>query len=86
MQLHVQLRSWGEDGLDIDQVVQSFDDLDKIAAKVARSVKAFLRSVPVRKQRSKNTFVVTATWDEVAPRAERKTKRSKKAAAEQANG
>jgi len=86
MQLHVRMSSWGVDALDIDQVVHSFDDLDKIAAQVGRAVRKFLREVPVRKQRSRNVFDVTATWTEAAERAERKKKRGKKAAAEEANG
>lgn len=86
MQLHVSLKSWGDDGLDIEQTVTSFDDLDKIANKVGRAVKSFLRAVPVRKQRSRQQFTVDATWTEAAPRAERKTKKSKKAKAEAADG
>lgn len=85
MQLHVSLSSWDEDGLTIDQTITSFDDLDKIASKVGRAVKSFLRAVPVRKQRSRQQFTVDATWTEAAQRAERKSKRTKKSKGEHAD-
>ncbi len=86
MQLRIEMSGYGAEYLELDRVVSTFDDQDKIAAQVARAVKRFIRAVPVRKQRSRLNINVDAYWTETAPRAERKTKRTKKASAEEAHG
>ena len=59
--------------------ITQFKDLDKIAARVARAVRSFLRRVPVRASSSRARFDVTAWYEEgEAPKA-RKAKRRRKA-------
>lgn len=80
MQLNVIVGDNANDCEPIELVVLEFDDLDKIAAKVARSVKAFLRSVPVRKALSRRVFYVTAQYTEAsAATPAKKRKRARKA-------
>jgi hypothetical protein len=86
MQLLIQMSGYGDEELELEKVITSFDDQDRFALQVGRAVKRFIRNVPVRKQRSRLTINVDAYWTEAAPRAERKSKKGKKAAAEESDG
>jgi hypothetical protein len=67
MELHVELYLPGEEGEEIDQVVSSLSGIDKIAARVGRSVRDYLRTVPVRAQAASFNFAVKAQWHDAAP-------------------
>lgn len=85
MQLHVTMNDADSNGDPLEFTVNQFDDLDKIAARVARRVKAFLRAVPVRKQFSRARFDVTAYYTETAAAVPKKRKARARKAAEVAS-
>jgi hypothetical protein len=86
MRLLVTMNDYDPDLEPLELEVMSFDDLDKIARRVATKVKSFLRTVPVRKMPSRATFDVTAWYEEPAPPKRGKSKREKKPKAEGADG
>jgi hypothetical protein len=86
MRLLVMMDDYDPDLEPLELEVTSFDDLDKIARRVATKVKSFLRSVPVRKMQSRARFDVTAWYEEPAPPKRGKSKRAKKAAEDGADG
>jgi hypothetical protein len=81
LELEIHLANYDEDA--IEQNVTNWDDIDKIGAKVATSVRRWLRSVPLRKQGARSSIQLNARWVEREPRAAAapKGKRRKKAEA-----
>lgn len=66
MELHVELSLPGEDAEEMDTVVGTLGDIDKIAARVTRSVRNYLRTVAVRNQVSAFRFELRAQWRDSA--------------------
>jgi len=64
MQLKIVVNGLGGAEIAENTVIRTFDDLDKLAARVARAVKAWVRQVPVRKQGSHATLDLRASWVE----------------------
>jgi len=83
MQLKINVHGWGHEAIDIEHAITSLDDAEKIGVQVGRSVRDFLRNVPMRRNGSRMTVNVSAWWAEGEPRAPRngKRKREKKASA-----
>lgn len=64
MKLLITTGGLGEDA-DLDAIeVQTFADQDKIAARIARAVRNWIRVVPVRNSGSRLDLRVTAEWVE----------------------
>jgi hypothetical protein len=85
MQLHVEVALPGDDTDPIDVDVVSFDDIDRIAHKVAVGARRWLRSVDMRRGMQQGRIVLTATFTEgeaAAPARERKPRRRKKTASD----
>lgn len=80
MQLKVEIGGFGNEEIDIEQTITDLDDAEKIGTKVGRSVRDFLRNVPMRRTGSRMTIYVHANWVEREPRmrAEPKPKRRRK--------
>lgn len=68
MQLRVALSSDALGDVEVDEVVHSFTDLDRIAARCARAIKQFIRDTPVRASLHRANFLVTAAWTEAPDR------------------
>jgi hypothetical protein len=83
VQLKVTVHSWGEEGLDIEQTLSSFEDAEKIGVQVGRAVRDFLRHVPMTRNGAHTQIDVRAGYVEREPRepAKRKGRKSKAAAA-----
>ncbi len=64
MQLRIDVHMWGDDELQGNHVIRTFDDLDKLASQVGRAVKRWARSIPVRKQGSRTQLDLRASWVE----------------------
>ena len=62
MQLVVHVRGLGENVGEMRCVLNTFADQDKVAARIARAVRNWIRVVPVRHNGSKLDLVVTAEW------------------------
>jgi hypothetical protein len=69
MQLKVTVSSWGEEGLEIDETIGSFEDAEKIGTRVGRAVRDFLRHVPLTRNGAHTQFDVRAGYVEREPRA-----------------
>jgi hypothetical protein len=67
MDLHVELLLPQDSGEEMDQVVRNLGDIDKIAGRVGRAVRDYLRTVPVRQIGSSFNFSVRAQWQDGAP-------------------
>lgn len=70
MQLKIVVNGLGGVDISENQVIKTFDDLDKLALRVGRAVKAWVRQVPVRKQGSHATLDLRAAWVERGEKAE----------------
>jgi hypothetical protein len=64
MQLRVAVSSDALGEEEVDEVVHSFSDLDRISANCARVIKQFIRDTPVRASLHRANFLVTAQWIE----------------------
>jgi len=82
MQLHLQVGFSDEDELVFDDVLASFDEQEKIGLRIGRAVRDWLRRIPHRRQPTRAHVYLDAVWTEADPRAPRKGKKGKKAAAE----
>jgi len=85
MQLKVEIGSWCEDGLEIGEVITSFDDAEKIGARVGRAVRDFIRRTPMTRGGAHTRIDVVAYYTEREPRApsaQAKKRRKKKAEAD----
>ena len=69
MQLKVSVTSWGEEGLDLERIVSSFEDAEKIGTQVGRAVRDFLRHVPMTRSGAHTQIDVRASYVEREPRA-----------------
>lgn len=69
MQLKVEITSWGEEGLDINETISSFEDAEKIGTRVGRAVRDFLRHVPMTKNGARTQIRIDAAFTEREPRA-----------------
>ena len=88
MQLVVHVRGLGQDAGVLRCELNRFADQDKVAARIARAVRNWIRVVPVRHSGSRLDLTVTAEWiepakanthtnhdvDAAAPRPKRKRK------------
>jgi hypothetical protein len=63
MQLKIVVNGLGGE-IQENQVIKTFDDLDKLALRVGRAVKAWVRQTPMRKQGSHTELDVRAFWVE----------------------
>lgn len=66
MELHVSLSVKGAPDISKEWQIVGISDHDKIAQQIGRAVSQWLRTVPVRKQPSAQTFAVNAQWVEPA--------------------
>jgi len=66
MELHVELSLPWQQDQEMDEVVDSLGDIDKIASRCGRAVRDYLRTVPVRAQGSMFNFSVRAQWKDSA--------------------
>jgi len=64
MQLKIVVTGLGGVEIAENQVIKTFDDLDKLALRVGRAVKRWVREVPLRKQGSSATITLKACWVE----------------------
>jgi hypothetical protein len=80
MELQLEIHLANFDDEPIEQNLTSWDDIDKIGARVATSVRRWLRSVPLRKQGAGSSIQLNARWIEretqapAAPKAKRRKK------------
>lgn len=84
MKLIVSVHCSGREPLE-DMEVKQFTDLDKIAARVARAVKGFLRAVPVGKSAAILDVRVSGQYVEAEPRPKPARKRKAKPEADKAD-
>lgn len=68
MQLLVTTNVGDADLEPLELTIATFDDQDKFAAQLARTVKRWLRTVPVRKAPSRLAIRLQAEWTENASR------------------
>ena len=64
MQLVVHVRGLGDDAGVLRCELNRFADQDKVAARIARAVRNWIRVVPVRQSGSRLDLTVTAEWIE----------------------
>ncbi len=64
MQLRVEVSMWGDDEVNGNHTIASFDDIDKLAAQVGRAVKRWARQIPLRKAGARTEIRLDATWTE----------------------
>lgn len=64
MELHVTVAMPGDEEEAVAQEIVSFDDIDKIGARVASATRRWLRTVQVSKMRQRTSVLITAQFTE----------------------
>lgn len=85
MQLEVTIIGPGNEDEPEDYLVNGFEVLDQISNRVARQVKAYLRTLAIRKSPHRASVMMTAAWvqrEATAPRKRKKRGDSSPAVAE----